>query len=520
MILDRLTLQDGQIVFVLGTRFGGVLTREPQEVALDDISQFVTHQELQRYENARFKAELEAEIARKRLGRPPKSLLVGNPKASLSRSPEPNPVPLKKPRGRPRKTMLSHTSSDTGSVRPKGPRGRPKSMVTFAKEPSIDELDQPTAFAEEQRRPIDTITVQIPVKTKRRVDAIRSKMLSAIAPPANSRLPPSRSYGYEQGAIGTAKHGAFRADPDFTQRSPTLPLMSQPLVFDSKSPHRALASNLSSFQGKHISPSTDVADGSSRPSIISSASSSHKSYQSCYSPCEPDLQSSRKQSDRNLPRQDIRMMENKSGEHHTLSHPVEGGSAKYSGGPLSKNLESQFSDSGDELSEDAVSYLQQFQASIPLPRRSSPPNAPTPSLSYRPAPWFRNNHQIQMLENPPHQDSDQKDVRMEDEADAISLLKQFRAPLPLPSSHNEVATPAPLPSHSHRPTPSPRKTSTLQTSPKSQGSVSMTPHYPSRNPFAKTPWRKDSWDKGSERKRKRMEKVMRREGGREESIEL
>jgi hypothetical protein len=102
----------------------------------------------------------------------------------------------------------------------------------------------------------------------------------------------------------------------------------------------------------------------------------------------------------------------------------------------------------------------------------------------------------------------------------ISPLQQFRAPIPLPSASTKVSAPAQLSSHSHRSTPSPRKTPILQISPESRRNVSMTPHYPSRRPFAKTLGRKDRWDKGSGRKRKRVGKVVVSERGREESMKL
>jgi len=525
-------------MFVLGTRFGGIVTRDSREVSLDEIGQFVTHQELQRYENERFRIELEAQNAKKRLGRPSQSsyLFAGDFKASSSRSPERNSASWKKSRGRPRKTMFCISSSDNEPIKPKGPRDRPKKMLTFSKEPSIDELDQPVTSAKEQSRPIsNTITVQIPLKTKIQVDAIRSNMPSAIAPPTNGhrRPSPSRSYAPKQDAIKEAIQTVSKPNPDLTQSNPTLPPMSQPLIFGPKSLHRTIAPDVYSSPRKQISLSTKVAVGSSRPSIISSDSSSHKRYESCYAPSKPDLQRSEKQTGQDIHRQNIRILENKPAEHHTLSNPLEGGSPNTDFAiptedfaedsddePLNQNLEPQYEDSCKEDSEDGVSLLQQFQAPVPPSRKLSPPSAPTPSLSHRPAPWFRKHDPLQMLEKPSHQNYDQEDVRTNNEDDAVSLLQQFRAPIALPSAYTEVSAPAQLPSHSHRSTPSPRKTPIHQMSLKSRRNVSMTPHYPSRRPFAKTLGRKDRWDKGSGRKRKRVGKVVVSERGREESMEL
>jgi len=532
-------------MFVLGTRFGGIVTRDSREVSLDEIGQFVTHQELQRYENERFRIELEAQNAKKRLGRPSQSsyLFAGDFKASSSRSPERNSASWKKSRGRRRKTMFCISSSDNEPIKPKD--DRPKKMLTFSKELSIDELDQPVTSAKEQSRPIsNTITVQIPLKTKIQVDAIRSNMPSAIAPPSNGhrRPPPSRSYAPEQDTIKEAIQTVSKWNPDLTHSNPTLPPMSQPLIFGPKPLHRTIAPDVYSSPRKQISLSTKVAVGSSQPSIISSDSSSLKSYESCYAPSKPDLQRSEKQTGQDIHRQNIRILENKPAEHHTLSNPLEGGSPNTDVAiptenfaedsddePLNQNLEPQYEDFCKEVSEDEVSLLQQFQASVPPSRKLSTPSAPTPSLSHRPAPWFRKHDPVQMLEKhdplqmlgkPSYQNYDQEDVRTNNEDDAVALLQQFRAPIPLPSAYTKVSAPAQLPSHSHRSTPSPRKTPILQISPQCRRNVSMTPHYPSRRPFARTLGRKDRWDKGSGRKRKRVGKVVVSERGREESMEL
>ncbi len=68
------------------------MTQDSLKVSLNKIGQFVTHQKLQRYENERFRIELEAQNAKKRLGRPSQSpyLFADDFKASSSRSPERN----------------------------------------------------------------------------------------------------------------------------------------------------------------------------------------------------------------------------------------------------------------------------------------------------------------------------------------------------------------------------------------------------------------------------------------------
>lgn len=513
----------------MGTRFGGIVTRDTLEVPLEDIGQFVTHQELQRYENERYRIELEAENAKKHLGRPSKSryLFADDIKASSSRSPERCSAPSKKPRGRPRKAMLFISSSDTEPVNPKGPRGRPKKLLTFAEESSIDELDQPTTF--------NTITVQIPSKTKIKVDAIRSNMPSVISPPAkrSKRPSPTMSPVPKQDTIEETMHRASTPEPDLIQRNPTLPSKSHPPSFSPKTSHKSLAPGIHPFQRKRTSLPTTAADGSSRPSIISSASSSHESYESCSSPSKPDLQRPEKQSSSDAHRQNIHTTKNKPAEHHTLSHPLEDESPNTSfvthteyfaeasnNDPLNKTLKPQRKLFDEEDAIEGVSLLQQFQAPIPPSRKISPSSAPAANLSHRPAPWFQKDDRLQMSENPSLQDYDPGDFQMEGEEDAISLLQQFQAPIPLPLAHTEVSAQAQLPSHSHRPTPSLRTTPASQDSPKRYGSLSMTPHYPSRKSIAKLFERQDRRHEGGGRKRKRVKKGVVVKMGREESMEL
>lgn len=538
VVLDRRNLQNGQIMFILGTRFRGIVTRDSLEVSLNEIDQFVTHQELQRYENERFRIELEAQNAKKRSRTSSKfpHLFAADSKSSSSRSPERSLTSRKKACGRPKKTMSFINSSDTEPIKPKVPRGRPKKILTFSEELSIDELDQPVTSAKEQSRPIsNTITVQIPSKTKIRMDAIRSNMPSAIATPTDDHRRPSppHSYAPKQNTIKEAIQTVSKPNPDLTQSNSTLLAMSQPLIFDSKSLNRTIASDVYPSPRNQISLSTKNAVGSARTSTISSDSSVHKRYESCYASSKPDLQWFEEQTDQSLPTQNIRISEKQHAEPRTLSNPPDGrsphtdfamstkDSAEDSGDePLNQNLGPQYEDPCKEDPADGVSLLQQFQASVPPSHKLSPPKAPTPSLSQRPAPWFRQHDSLQILETPSYQNHDQEDVRTNNEEDAVSLLQQFRAPISLPSAYTRVSAPAQLLSHSHRPMPSPKKTPIQPISLKSRRNVSMTPHYPSRRSFAKTLERMDRWNKGSSRKRKRVGNEVMSERGREESMEL
>ena len=120
MILSRDLLTDGNISFSLGTRFGGTITRDNEEIPLANIYDYVTPQELQRYETQEFldeerrdEAELAARAKHKPRGRPRKDAHVlfqladGTP---TKRSNLPVPAVIisksskKKSRGRPRKT--------------------------------------------------------------------------------------------------------------------------------------------------------------------------------------------------------------------------------------------------------------------------------------------------------------------------------------------------------------------------------------------------------------------------------
>ena len=76
VIISRQLLENGQIIFILGTKFDGVVNRDPDEVPLSKILDHVTSAELQRYENQNYLSkEILAERIRvpKPRGRPPKS---------------------------------------------------------------------------------------------------------------------------------------------------------------------------------------------------------------------------------------------------------------------------------------------------------------------------------------------------------------------------------------------------------------------------------------------------------------
>ncbi len=290
--------------------------------------------------------------------------------------------------------MFCISSSDNEPIKPKD--DRPKKMLNFSKEPSIDEIDQPVTSAKEQSRPIsNTTTVQIPLKTKIQMDAICSNMPSAIAPPTNDHKhsSPSCSYAPEQDTIKEAIQIVFKRNPDLTHSNPTLP-MSQPLIFGPKPLHKTIAPDEYSSLRKQISLSTKVAVDSSRPFIISFDFSSLKRYKSCYAPSKPDLQRSEKQMGQDIHRQNIRTLENKPAEHHTLSNPLEGESPNIdvaiftenfaedlNDEPLNQNLEPQYEDFCKKDSEMKYLFcnsLSGLSSSIWLS-----PSAPTPSLSHR-----------------------------------------------------------------------------------------------------------------------------------------
>ena len=83
VVIDRFSLEDGNISFSLGTKFGGAITRDDAEVTLAKILDHVTLAELERFENADFLAEdlreeeqarLDALIPKKLRGRPKKNI--------------------------------------------------------------------------------------------------------------------------------------------------------------------------------------------------------------------------------------------------------------------------------------------------------------------------------------------------------------------------------------------------------------------------------------------------------------
>ncbi len=95
----------------LDVRSGGRNTRLKPVYIVVLSAPYVTHQELQRYENERFRVELGVKNVKKHSN---VYLIAGNPKALSSHSPERNPVPSKKSCGRPWKKLISITCSDAG----------------------------------------------------------------------------------------------------------------------------------------------------------------------------------------------------------------------------------------------------------------------------------------------------------------------------------------------------------------------------------------------------------------------
>ncbi|MCJ1453476.1 hypothetical protein MMC28_003823 [Mycoblastus sanguinarius] len=118
VILSRFLLGDGHVTFSVGTRFGGTVIRNTEEVPLAEICDHVSPQELQRFENQEFLNEDERERNE------PKAKIRGRPKKNLQplltdqddTSREVSTVPaaqISKPRGRPRNV---HPSFDLGGA--------------------------------------------------------------------------------------------------------------------------------------------------------------------------------------------------------------------------------------------------------------------------------------------------------------------------------------------------------------------------------------------------------------------
>lgn len=112
VVLSRYLLENGRISFALGTRFGGTITRDPGEVALENIYDYVSPSELERFENEEYEKEDEREeeldriaATRRQRGRPRKIVTSFGALALSARksSEDPFAAPIKRLRGRPRK---------------------------------------------------------------------------------------------------------------------------------------------------------------------------------------------------------------------------------------------------------------------------------------------------------------------------------------------------------------------------------------------------------------------------------
>ena len=107
-------LENGHIVFITGTKFGGIINRDPQEVPLSEILDHVSIEELQRFENRDFLAEDIREENRP----PPKS------------------------RGRPRRDLEAHALDSNKHIGPHvsissyGPRYQPRKIAVVVPAPS------------------------------------------------------------------------------------------------------------------------------------------------------------------------------------------------------------------------------------------------------------------------------------------------------------------------------------------------------------------------------------------------
>ena len=118
MIVQRFLLENGNVTFAIGTKNGDVVNRDPGEVPLRKIFEFVTPAELERFENQDFieedereKQERLAKVLRKKApGRPRKNPLFGDKIFRELSMPASGLINRKRPHGRPRRNTVSAPS--------------------------------------------------------------------------------------------------------------------------------------------------------------------------------------------------------------------------------------------------------------------------------------------------------------------------------------------------------------------------------------------------------------------------
>ncbi|KAL9123812.1 MAG: hypothetical protein Q9217_006798, partial [Psora testacea] len=116
VVLHRFMTENGGIVFALGTKFGGTVTRDKEDVPLSQIYDFVTPDELRRFENQDYDDEDERERMR---------LLNMKPRGRSRKDPQINVSLLTPSQGFSGQGYAAfRAATDDGTVKKK--RGRPK----------------------------------------------------------------------------------------------------------------------------------------------------------------------------------------------------------------------------------------------------------------------------------------------------------------------------------------------------------------------------------------------------------
>lgn len=453
-------------MFSLGTRFGGVVVKDENEIALANIEDFVTHQELQRFENERFGAELAAERAKRPPGRPSKATsLITDSERSISKSSATiSRLSSPKPRGRPRKVIASN-SAPSPLFKPKGPRGRPKKVV-----PAV--LQAPT----------HSITVEIPSPMKAKIDTFRATLQSTISPVSDPNVLASKDDFRDELADSEELSQSSKISRTLKPTSSTL-LMAGRSPKPSAGPLQTTSlrqMTFSSPQPRTINQGQPISHPASPPNpqpLMRSPASQHQGFLPIRTSTHAIPRSTKKQSSPAHYPREIQMPETNRREDLEIPPHVQD--------ELVKSL----------FPEDLIASSPAVESSLPHDLQPHPHVISSPAEDLN------------------------SELDPDTEQDAICLLRQFQCPISA-SCHQ-------IPNH-HLPAISPRKTPTMQDSPKTHGRLSMTPHYPSRRSIAEVLGKRNRADEGSgrvgERKRKRgMEGkavVKGSEGGREESIEL
>ena len=118
MIVQRFLLEDGNVTFAIGTKNGDVVNRDPGEIPLRKIFDFITPAELERFENQGFIEEDEREkqerlakmLRKKAPGRPRKNPLFGDTISREQSTLASGLINRKRPHGRPRRNTVSAPS--------------------------------------------------------------------------------------------------------------------------------------------------------------------------------------------------------------------------------------------------------------------------------------------------------------------------------------------------------------------------------------------------------------------------